>query len=89
MIETWFQRLPLAAVFLLTLVTVLASLSVGYRLGLRRFKHVEKLDEGPIGSIVGAMLGLPTHRAEAAENPFPVVGVGAFTFGSSGRHFSA
>jgi len=35
------------------------------------------------------MLGLPTHRAEAAENPFPVVGVGAFTFGSSGRHFSA
>jgi hypothetical protein len=74
MIETWFQRLPLAAVFSLAVVVVLASLSIGYRLGLRRFKHVEKLDEGPIGSIVGAMLGLLAF-------------ILAFTFGIASSRF--
>ena len=74
MIETSFQRLPLAAVFFLAVVIVLASLSIGYRLGLRRFKHVEKLDEGPIGSIVGAMLGLLAF-------------ILAFTFGITASRF--
>jgi hypothetical protein len=74
MIETWFQRLPLAAVFVLALAIVLASLSAGYGVGLRRTKRCGNHDEGPIGSIVGAMLGLLAF-------------ILAFTFGIAASRF--
>ncbi|MBW8868535.1 MAG: hypothetical protein JF610_14615 [Acidobacteria bacterium] len=74
MIDTWFQRLPLAAVFVLAVAVVLLSLVVGYRVGLRRLKDVGKLDAGPIGSIVGAMLGLLAF-------------ILAFTFGIAASRF--
>src|SRR5688500_9096652 len=74
MIETWFQRLPLAAVFVLAVAIVLASLSTGYGVGLRRSKRGGNHDEGPIGSIVGAMLGLLAF-------------ILAFTFGIAASRF--
>ena len=40
MMETWFQRLPLAAVFFLAVAIVLASLAAGYGAGLRRSKRL-------------------------------------------------
>ena len=58
MIETWFQQLPLAVVFILSVVVVLASFSAGYQLSVRRSKGVGEPDAGAIGSMVGAMLGL-------------------------------
>ena len=74
MMETWFQRLPLAAVFVLAVAIVLASLSAGYGAGLRRSKRLGTHDAGPIGSIVGAMLGLLAFLL-------------AFTFGIAASRF--
>jgi hypothetical protein len=74
MIEAWFQRLPLAAVFVVAVLLVLASLSGGYRLGERRLKIAGDLDLGPIGSSVGAMLGLLAFML-------------AFTFGIASSRF--
>jgi hypothetical protein len=74
MIETWFQELPLAAVFALAVVIVLASLGIGYSIGFRRLQKVGTRDEGPIGSTVGAMLGLLAFML-------------AFTFGIAASRF--
>jgi hypothetical protein len=74
MLETWFQRLPLVAVFLLAVIIVLGSLHIGYGIGLRRSKEEATLHEGPIGSIVGAMLGLLAFML-------------AFTFGIASSRF--
>jgi hypothetical protein len=74
MVETWFQQLPLAAVFFLSVVIVLASLGIGYGVGLRRLKGTASHDGGPIGSIVGALLGLLAF-------------ILAFTFGISASRF--
>jgi hypothetical protein len=63
-------------VFFLVVVIVLASLSTGYLVGLRRLKRVGNHDEGPIGSIVGAMLGLLAF-------------ILAFTFGITASRFDA
>jgi hypothetical protein len=74
MIDAWFQRLPLAAVFIVAVIVVLASLSAGYRLGERRVKRAGDLDGGPVGSVVGAMLGLLAFML-------------AFTFGIASSRF--
>jgi hypothetical protein len=74
MIETWFQQLPLAIVFALAVLVVLASLATGYGAGLRRSKGGVSQHEGPIGTIVGALLGLLAF-------------ILAFTFGSAASRF--
>jgi CDP-diglyceride synthetase len=76
MTEIWFERLPLAALFFLTVVIVLASITIGYRVGLRRRKRTENEGEGPVGSVVGAVLGLLAF-------------IMAFTFGIAASRFDA
>lgn len=76
MTETWLDRIPLGALFFLTTVIVLASITIGYWIGLRRNKRVGNPGEGPIGSVVGAMLGLLAF-------------ILAFTFGMAASRFDA
>jgi hypothetical protein len=76
MTETWLDRIPLGALFFLTIVIVLASITIGYWIGLRRNKRVGNPGEGPIGSVVGAMLGLLAF-------------ILAFTFGMAASRFDA
>ena len=74
MVEMWFQRLPLGAVFVLSVITVLVSLGIGYGVGLRQSRREEHQDAGPVGSIIGAMLGLLAF-------------ILAFTFGIAASRF--
>jgi hypothetical protein len=52
------DALPLWGVFVATLVLVLASVEIGYRLGLMRGKAKTHEKEAPVGAMVGATLGL-------------------------------
>ena len=52
------DALPLWSVFLVTLAFVFLSILLGVRLGLMRHRGGANMPEGPIGSIVGALLGL-------------------------------
>jgi hypothetical protein len=45
-------------VFVFSLLLVLASVEVGYRLGRRRHARAQDEKEGPVGAIVGSALGL-------------------------------
>ncbi|MCC6353846.1 MAG: hypothetical protein IT577_08155 [Verrucomicrobiae bacterium] len=68
--------IPLWAVFAIMVATVLASLTIGYRVGMVVRKRVEGEPEGPIGGVVGATLGLLAFML-------------AFTFGVTTNRFDA
>jgi hypothetical protein len=70
------QLVPLWAVFPISLVLILVSVALGFRIGDRQHRKVERLPEGPIGSVVGAMLGLLAFML-------------AFTFGIAASRFDA
>ena len=52
------DALPLWALGIITVVIVLLSVEVGWRLGNRNRQRSEKEKEAPIGAVVGATLGL-------------------------------
>jgi hypothetical protein len=74
--ETWFDQIPLAALYLLTVVIVLVSIAVGFYAGLHRRRHAQGEVEAPVGSVVGAVLGLLAF-------------ILAFTFGIAASRFDA
>lgn len=67
--------LPLWAVFLIMVATVLISLAIGYRIGMLIRKRAEGEPEGPVGGVVGATLGLLAFML-------------AFTFGTTTDRFN-
>jgi hypothetical protein len=67
-------RLPLWLVFSGTLFLVLLSIYLGYRIGGYNRKRHGGMEEGPVGSIVGATLGLLAFML-------------AFTFGLTANRF--
>lgn len=48
---------PLWVLFVLTVVTVIVAVEIGYRLGQYRRRRSEGEKEAPVGAIVGATLG--------------------------------
>src|SRR3989304_3822769 len=73
----WISKLPLWAVFVLTLAICIAAVEAGAafaRIALRQKK--EKEPEAPLGSLVGAVLGLLAF-------------ILAFTFGMTASRFDA
>jgi hypothetical protein len=68
--------LPVWGVFVATLLLILLSVEIGYRLGRYRWKRSEKAKEAPIGEMVGATLGLLAFLL-------------AFTFGVAATRFDA
>lgn len=74
--EHLLADLPLWGVFVGTLLLVLASVEVGYRLARQRQKVHELEKEAPVGAMVGATLGLLAFLL-------------AFTFGIAADAFHA
>jgi len=68
--------LPLWGVFIVILVVVLLSVECGYRLGRYRRSRSEQEKEAPVGTMVGATLGLLAF-------------ILAFTFGLAAARFDA
>jgi hypothetical protein len=73
-IEALTPQLPLWAVFACSFVLVLLSVFFGYRIGAYNRKRHGDREEGPIGSVVGATLGLLAFML-------------AFTFGITAGRF--
>src|SRR5215510_11397982 len=71
-----FDALPLWALFISILVVVLLSVECGYRLGKYRRSHHETEKEAPLGTMVGATLGLFAF-------------ILAFTFGLAASRFDS
>jgi hypothetical protein len=69
-----FLRLPLWGLFIVTVFIVLISIEGGLRLGRRRRRLTEHENEGAVGSVVGATLGLLAFLL-------------AFTFGLAASRF--
>jgi len=72
----WLDTLPLWGVFAATVLLVLLALEIGYRLGRYRHQASAREKEGPVGSMVGATLGLLAFLL-------------AFTFGLAATRFDA
>jgi hypothetical protein len=70
------DALPLWALFIVILLVVLLSVEFGYRLGKYRRSHHETEKEAPLGTMVGATLGLLAF-------------ILAFTFGLAAARFDA
>src|SRR2546429_6077350 len=68
--------LPLWGLFVLILLVVLLSVECGYRLGKYRRSRQEQEKEAPVGTMVGATLGLLAY-------------ILAFTFGLAAARFDA
>jgi hypothetical protein len=73
---TWFDRLPLPAVFILTVAFVMVAIALGVRLAAISRKSAAGKGEGLIGSAVGATLGMLAF-------------ILAFTFGMTASRFDA
>jgi len=71
--EQLLDSVPLWAVFVGTMAITLVSIRVGFRAGVYRRQRAEEA-EGPVGSVVGAMLGLLAF-------------ILAFTFGIASSRF--
>lgn len=69
-------QIPLAAVFPCTFILVVFSILVGYKVGAFYRKRYGEKEEGPIGSVVGATLGLLAFLL-------------AFTFGLTANRYDA
>ncbi len=72
--DFWLDQIPLWGVFLLTVVLVLLSIGVGTFMGSRRRRQPDHEAEAPLGTIIGATLGLLAFLL-------------AFTFGISAELF--
>ncbi len=72
--EHLFDYLPLWGLFAVTVLVVLVSVEGGFRLGRRRRRSPEHEQEAPVGSIIGATLGLLAF-------------IMAFTFGLAASRF--
>jgi len=70
------DHLPLWGLFLATVVLVLLAMETGYRLGRHRSRRAEQEKESPVGTVVGATLGLLGFML-------------AFTFGIAGSRFDS
>lgn len=70
------DSVPLWVVFVVVMAVVLLSIRGGFQLGLHRRRRADTEPEGPIGSVVGAMLGLLAF-------------ILAFTFGIAAGRFDA
>lgn len=70
------EQLPLWAFYAITVVIVFCSILIGLRLGNNFFKRKKAESEVPIGTVVGAMLGLLAF-------------ILAFTFGMAASRFDA
>jgi hypothetical protein len=70
------DALPLWALFICILLVVLLSVEFGYRLGKYRRSRQEQEKEAPVGTMVGATLGLLAF-------------ILAFTFGLAAARFDA
>src|SRR5262245_51151559 len=68
------DALPLWALFIVILLVVLLSVEFGYRLGRYRRRRHEEEKEAPLGTMVGAILGLLAF-------------ILAFTFGLAATRF--
>src|SRR5215472_17455318 len=68
--------LPLWALFIFILLVVLLSVEFGYRLGIYRRSRREEEKEAPLGTLVGATLGLLAF-------------ILAFTFGLAAERFDS
>src|SRR5262245_34715810 len=73
---TWLDALPLWGVFATTLLGVLLSVEIGYRLGRYRHKVASREKEEPVGAMVGSTLGLLAFLL-------------AFTFGLAATGYNA
>lgn len=73
----WISLLPLWAVFVVTMALCMASVEAGAALaGIAQRRNAEKEAEAPLGSLVGAVLGLLAFFL-------------AFTFGMTGSRFES
>ena len=72
----WLDTLPLWGVFAATLLLVLLSVELGYRLGRYRHKTTPREKEEPVGAMVGSTLGLLAFLL-------------AFTFGLAAARFDS
>ncbi len=54
----WLNQVPLWGVFLLTVVIVLLSIGLGTAMGSRRRRKPDHEAEAPLGTVIGATLGL-------------------------------
>ena len=73
----WINKLPLWAVFVLTMAICMGAVEAGAALaGIALRQKKEKEPEGPLGSLVGAVLGLLAF-------------ILAFTFGMTASRFDA
>ena len=52
------DHLPLAALFLLGFGIIFSAIEVGFRVGSRRTASGQRVEPGPVGAVVGAVLGL-------------------------------
>lgn len=57
-VTTLFHDLPLWAIYIVTVLVILLSAEVGYRVGNWRSRSGSREKEAPIGGLVGATLGL-------------------------------
>ena len=74
--EIWFEQLPLWLFYVMTVFIVFFSIIVGFRIGSNFRKRKTGASEAPVGTIVGAMLGLLAF-------------ILAFTFGMAASRFDA
>ena len=72
--ETWIDSLPTWVLFFAVVALVLLCIAAGYGAAAYRRRHIAGEPEGPIGSIVGAVLGLLAF-------------ILAFTFGVAASRF--
>ena len=74
--KAWIEMLPIWAVFVFTVLSVLLAMEAGFRFELYRRRSDDHKTAGPVGSVIGGTLGLLA---------FPV----AFTFGIAAARFDA
>ncbi len=73
-IEALVPNIPLWAVFIGSFLLVFLSIFIGYRIGCYHKRHSDGKEDAPIGSVVGATLGLLAFML-------------AFTFGIAANRF--
>jgi uncharacterized membrane protein YtjA (UPF0391 family) len=69
-----FHQVPLLVLYIITVVVVLLSVEVGYRIGYRRRLYGTNEQDAPVGGMVGATLGLLAFLL-------------AFTFGAAATRY--
>ena len=86
------DALPLWGLFMAILLVVLLSVEGGYRLGKYRRSRSEQEKEAPVGTMVGATLGLLSHFGKGKALAFEataLAGVGTDMLASLHERVSA